>query len=175
FEKGNTIYEEAIKSKQKVDDQLRLTQEKLHLSKPFASQRINASNQEILVYINYEYTKSSEIERITCDLIDDYNKKIEALPSNLLERNTAENELALKYIAELFQNLEWLHPFFDGQGRTDLVLLAKLLSENGFNPSILYNPYFSTFEPLDEWITYLKKGMELWKEESNPNVSLYRS
>lgn len=165
LEKGNPIYEQAIESKGKVVEQLEVTQKKLNLAQPFASLKIDASHEETLVRINYNYQNPTEIEETIHKLINDYNEKIQKFPSNPVERSPEENELALKYIAELFQNLEWLHPFFDGQGRTDLVLLAKLLTENGFNPSILYNPYYSTFEPLEKWISYLKKGMEAWKRE----------
>lgn len=165
LEKGNPIYEQAIESKEKVTEQLEATQKKLNLAKPFASLKINASGGETLVHINYNYQNPIEIEEALQKLISDYNEKIKKLSSNPVERSTEENELALKYIAELFQNLEWLHPFFDGQGRTDLVLLAKLLTENGFNPSILYDPYYSSFEPLEKWVSYLKEGIEAWKRE----------
>jgi hypothetical protein len=167
LEKGNPIYEQAIESKEKVAEQLEATQKKLSFAKPFASLKIKASGEEILVQINYNYQNPTEIEEVIHKLINDYNEKIQKLPSNHIERSREENELALKYIAELFQNLEWLHPFFDGQGRTDLVLLAKLLTENGFNPSILYHPYYSTFEPLEKWISYLKEGIEAWKKEKD--------
>ena len=43
----------------------------------------------------------------------------------------------LKILLKLIQDLEWTHPFPDGQGRTDLVLLSKLLCDQGFHPSIL--------------------------------------
>jgi fido (protein-threonine AMPylation protein) len=68
-------------------------------------------------------------------------------------------------IADLFQLLEWLHPFFDGQGRTDLVLMAKLLSEQGFNPTILDQPYTSTWSSFPKWKEYLRQGMEHWRQE----------
>jgi hypothetical protein len=74
------------------------------------------------------------------------------------------DEQRLRSIANLFQMLEWLHPFYDGQGRTDIVLLNKLLCDLGFNPAILNNPYYSTHTSLDDWITYLKEGMAKWRE-----------
>lgn len=165
FDKGNPFYESVIQSKESVTKQLKTTQKKLKLSKPFATLRIDASNEEILVFIKYNYKDPEKIEKILHLLIDQFNKKMRSLPSNPNDRSIEENKFALGMIAELFQNLEWLHPFFDGQGRTDLVLLAKLLTEQGFNPSILYYPYFSTFEPLEKWIAYLEKGIEAWKKE----------
>jgi len=166
FKNGNHFYESAIESAKQVRKELKATQEALNLTKPFASIKINTTLAEPAVNIQYNYQNPNEIEEIVNTLINQYNDKINKLPSPYDQRNTEENELAIRSIAELFQNLEWLHPFFDGQGRTDLILLAKLLSENGFNPSILYQPYFSTFEPIENWISYLKEGIEAWKKES---------
>ena len=69
----------------------------------------------------------------------------------------------MEAIADLFQLLEWLHPFDDGQGRTGLVLQAMLLSQEGSNPAILYDPYTSTWSLFPEWREDLAKGIELWK------------
>ena len=80
---------------------------------------------------------------------------------------TAKNpDEELLLIAELFQLLEWIHPFPDGQGRTDLILLSKLLTEHGFNPAILKMPYYSTYHLRKEWVKYLKEGIEAWKKEA---------
>ncbi len=165
FEKGNLCYEEALESMEKVKEQLSSSQIERNLPKPLVSLKIDATGEEKLVFVNYNYQNPIEIEEALHKLINDYNEKIRGINSDPYQRNVEENELALKCIAELFQNLEWLHPYFDGQGRTDLVLLAKLLTENGFNPCILYFPYFSTFEPLEKWVSYIKEGMEAWKKE----------
>jgi hypothetical protein len=74
-------------------------------------------------------------------------------------------EEKLRLIANLFQMLEWLHPFIDGQGRTDLILLAKELCRHGFNPAILDEPFFSTVSTLDDWVAYLERGMEKWRQQ----------
>lgn len=74
-------------------------------------------------------------------------------------------------IAKLFQLLEWLHPFPDGQGRTDLILLSKILCDHGLNPPILKNPYFSTCCLLEDWIEYLKNGIDQWKKEVDQEES----
>lgn len=76
----------------------------------------------------------------------------------------ATDDKKLEAIADVYQKLEWLHPFRDGQGRTDLVILSKLLSENGFNPPILMEPYVSSYVPLKEWVNYLKEGIQKWKD-----------
>lgn len=167
FTKGISAYESAIQSAQDVENEMKAVQELLNLPQPFATLKINASGAEIFINISYNYTDPNEIEGIVKKLIDHYNQQINLLPTQLQQRSELENSCALQAVASLFQYLEWLHPFFDGQGRTDLVLLAKLLTENGFNPAILYEPYFSTFEPLNKWTYYLKEGIKSWKKEVN--------
>lgn len=71
----------------------------------------------------------------------------------------------MEAISELYQMLEWVHPFPDGQGRTDLVLQAMLLSEVGANPAILEEPYYSSYSMPSDWNAYLWKGIEAWKAE----------
>lgn len=172
LENGNPFYEEAIESTREVMAQLKRTQERFNFSKPFAELKINATYEETIVSLHYLYCDPVEIEQVLRMLLDEYNEQMQTLPPNAV-RSSEENKYALTLIAELFQNLEWLHPFFDGQGRTDLVLLSKLLTENGFNPAILYQPYLSTFEPLEKWIDYLENGIEAWKKELENIVDSY--
>lgn len=164
FEEGIPEYENALQSVEELKKQLEETRVSLNLEKTFArisviNYGVNPSNN-----INYLYVDPKAIEDVVNRLFECYNARMSQLPSDPLQRNEEEKENALRNIAELYQNLEWLHPFFDGQGRTDLVLLSKLLTENGFNPSILFYPYFSTFEPLDKWVDYLKNGMRAWRD-----------
>lgn len=53
-------------------------------------------------------------------------------------------------IFRLYQELEWLHPFYDGQGRTDIIVLQKLLVDNGYEMIEMYDPYLSTYLTVDE-------------------------
>lgn len=50
----------------------------------------------------------------------------------------------------LYQRLEWLHPFYDGQGRTDIIILQKLLKDHGYPMVEMYDPYLSTYLTVDE-------------------------
>ncbi len=98
----------------------------------------------------------------------------ELINTPLTEREKIDSlvERKLVLIENLFQNLEWLHPFRDGQGRTDLLLLAKLLSENGFTPAILDEPYMSSFSSREDWLAYLKEGMHKWEEERKKTIAV---
>lgn len=119
------------------------------------------------VHGSYLFSSRMSLKRITEKLFDGYNEKMRQL--NLISCATKEDfdlvqEQKLDEIARLYQWLEWLHPFADGQGRTDLVLLAKLLTEQGFNPSILEYPYFSTMALFSQWRGVLKQGMQRFRD-----------
>jgi len=120
-----------------------------------------------VIYKTFE--SENDVEKIVQILFDNYNHSIEEINSkfsNCGSKAQAERLLDEKItlIADLYQMLEWLHPFPDGQGRTDLVLLCKLLCEQGLNPAILEQPYMSSYSTLQEWKDYLVKGMLLWKK-----------
>ena len=106
--------------------------------------------------IAFYLCKDEELEPLVKKLFDAYNE-------SMAIAEISEEKLYL--IADLFQALEWIHPFADGQGRTDLILLNKELCRHGFTPAILDNPYVSTFCSLDDWVNYLKVGMEKWQAE----------
>lgn len=125
------------------------------------------------IKIEYRCSSSQDLETIVQSLFVNYQQKICELNSKLNNQNitSLESEINLlklekiEVIADLFQKLEWLHPFPDGQGRTDLVLLAKLLSEQGFNPPILEDPFFSTYSSPADWKEYLIESIQRWKTE----------
>lgn len=101
--------------------------------------------------------------------IDYINEKYQGKPDKI---EKAINK-KIQAIANLFQMLEWFHPFPDGQGRTDLVLLSKLLCDQGANPAILHDPYISSYSTPAEWETDLKKGMENWRETARAGNLLF--
>lgn len=117
------------------------------------------------LYVDYAKLGPEKHDQIVQVLFDNYNNKINKINSNAQKshlKTQSVNE-KIEAIANLFQMLEWLHPFQDGQGRTDLVLQAKLLCEVGANPAILNEPFISTYSLLPEWKEYLLSGIENWK------------
>lgn len=153
YEKG---WQEKIK---KINDYLESISAQLVTSEPIAYLSII---NKTLIQVYYGRIGPTQLERVIQTLFDSYNQKMSAV-----ELGSKEIDQKIDLIAELFQTLEWLHPFEDGQGRTDLVLLAKLLSEAGANPAILEEPYFSSYSLLPDWKDYLLNGIERWKTESN--------
>lgn len=71
----------------------------------------------------------------------------------------------LTAIARLNKHLELLHPPKDGCGRTNTALINKLLTEYGFHPAILDNPYLSSSWGLNQWTEYMKAGLRKWELE----------
>lgn len=147
-----------------IDDYIAAACKELSLPKFVSIQKTGEQ-----IYLNYHAIPLHVLEHSVQTLFDRYNKKTDEINCKLKQTGSQDeiHELLsekIEAIASLFQMLEWLHPFQDGQGRTDLVLLAKLLSEEGFNPSILYDPYFSSTNLLPKWKDYLIQGMGKWRE-----------
>lgn len=131
-----------------------------------ASFTIVSDRTSNILHVNYRKLSSDEHQRVIQTLFNNYNNKIDEIDSNPQKFHTDSSQMCAKIeaIAYLFQILEWLHPFQDGQGRTDLVVQAKLLCEVGANPAILNEPYISTYSPLSEWLENLSVGIEEWKK-----------
>lgn len=66
----------------------------------------------------------------------------------------------LKIIAGLYQDLESSHPYLDGNGRTNRVLLNDLLETWGFQKTILSNPACAHFMTVENIVQEIKNGQE---------------
>lgn len=128
------------------------------------------SNTAIL---NYAFPDGSNFtfEAVVKHAFSEFNYSIAGIDAELLQMDLSDKDKVkeltdkkLILVADLFQKLEWFHPFPDGQGRTDLITLGMLLSKHGFCPAILDAPYVSSFVPLADWVGYLKEGMGKWQE-----------
>ncbi len=118
-------------------------------------------------------------EFISKQIINNFNRNLTCLQKRTciaLRARTPVTQLkqeyqdeACKLIADLFGQLEWAHPWTDGQGRTDLITLNGLLCQEGLHPAILYHPYYSTGCPLDQWLLYLKAGLKKWEQVKEKN------
>jgi hypothetical protein len=126
----------------------------LGLDSPIASIVPEGVEGEEGVCMTYHLDDKDQIETVIDRLFAEYNEKMS---------HAVSSEEKIVLIADLFQVLEWIHPYPDGQGRTDLILLAEELCKHGLNPVILEEPFFSTFNLLADWVEYLKKGMEKWQ------------
>jgi hypothetical protein len=152
---------------QEVNDYVRKIAEEIGEREPFVS----LTKYPELIKLRYLYQDPSALERITEKLFNRYNEKIKIINQQIPQASSEGEFLSLadrklEAIAELYQLLEWLHPFYDGQGRTDLVLLSKLLVDEGFSPAILDDPYMSSFSLPTVWVDYLKEGMARWAKEA---------
>jgi prophage maintenance system killer protein len=123
-----------------------------------------------LFYSDISKVRNFSYEEVIGTLFDTFNRKIARVEDELQEPDCAREEELIqekkRLIADLFQKIEFLHPYIDGQGRTDLLLLTWLLCSHGLNPAILNDPYVSSFTTLDNWIAYLNEGMRAWAREA---------
>jgi hypothetical protein len=92
------------------------------------------------------------IEEKLTELINQYNSKITTINDPLQKLDT---------ILNFIQSCEQLHPFFDGNTRVfSMLLLNKLLMQNGLPPAVLYNPNRSTGYTIEELRNEVLDGME---------------
>ncbi len=148
--------------------------ERLGLEKPFVECGISSDLTMVIYYLKSD--KSLNYEEITQKLIAEFNfnlqslqetayHKIQSAGSECPDKEFIEDvkkeyqEAVTPLIAQLYAELEWAHPWIDGQGRTDLIVLNGLLSREGIHPCILNEPYYSTGNGGDLWVNYLKGGI----------------
>jgi hypothetical protein len=142
----------------KLNDYIAARSKALGLSRPVAAIKVfphETSRWKAGSVVVLYQTTPEESAILVKNLFAEFEKNIAKAKS--------EDEI-IRCIADLYQMLEWTHPFIDGQGRTDLTLLSALLCKYGLNPAILDDPYFSTLGTLDAWAAKLKIGIQKWKE-----------
>ncbi|HEY5235578.1 MAG TPA: Fic family protein, partial [Rhabdochlamydiaceae bacterium] len=112
-------------------------------------------------------------------LREETSKRIQAIDPTVPRSQAIEpikvdyQERAIRIIARLYAELEWIHPWHDGQGRTDLISLNGLLcQEAGLHPCILEYPYFSSSNSIDAWVDYLKAGLQEFNKTQKLNSPL---
>ncbi len=138
-----------------VVDEIEALSKLLGLESPIAQlQLISKNRADLTILLSYLVNRAESLESIVEKIFEHFKRQVA----------TEDPEKKLKAIAWLYQALEWLHPFPDGQGRTDLILLSTVLSQHGFHPVILRLPYISSFTTLEQWVIHLKKGLVLWEE-----------
>lgn len=92
------------------------------------------------------------IESLIGNVCEDYN-------SAIIRAQNSEDRL--RVIVSHVQEIERIHPFRDGNGRTSYILLQRMLIQNGFLPTIMFNPNHIDGFNLDEVVQEVKKGIEL--------------
>lgn len=148
-----------------VEKEVAAVAKKLGLAKPLVTFYLKPDSYLEIVYTHFS---DDELESATAILFDRFNQKARRLQeqTNNLTPDKEQYKTAIrKTIAKLFQRLEWLHPYPDGQGRTDLILQAKLCTDYGLHPPILLMPYDSSVFTLDEWNARLLIGLGNWQME----------
>lgn len=98
---------------------------------------------------------SSDNELYAQKIIDLYYKELAA---------AGDNEKKLKAIVRVCRDLESVHLFEDGNVRTlGILLLNKLLLQNGFSPVSLHNPNVIDAFSLNELLVEIKNGQNHFK------------
>jgi hypothetical protein len=141
-----------------ISNHIKTLCDKLNIKNPFAwiekhGDKISVFHEDTDLFGD-EHNFQEQIRVVTERLLNDYHENI---------ASAKDADQKLKTIAFLHQMLEWFHPFNDGTTRTNLILLEKHLTENGFTPAIFFDPNWSLFLSFNDWLEYLKLGMSLWQ------------
>lgn len=99
-------------------------------------------------------------------IINDHNKAIKLAKTD---------DDKLKVICKALQLTDQLHPVIDGNIRTCVVLLNKLLKDNGLRLSLLLNPNRLDCCTLDEVVNMVKVGQDIFESlmsHTNPDEFL---
>ncbi len=115
------------------------------------------------IYKQSYTTPLDKIDQLVKEVFDSFNRAIKTAKTN---------DERIKYIALFYQRLDWIHPFQDGQGRTDIIFLSWLLCKYGFNPPILAEPYYSSMNTLDNWTIYLNRALVHFDRVNVPSSDL---
>lgn len=92
--------------------------------------------------------------------------------SAIITASTSEDKL--RVIVSSVQEIERIHPFCDGNGRTSYILLQRLLIQNGFLPSMMFNPNHLDGHSTESVIEELMEGMRLTQALiDNPEMPVF--
>lgn len=114
------------------------------------------ANFEKGIPVEFPPVKKDEIKNLLDSYFKTYNTKVlnikQQCPIN-------QRDKILFEIAALFQKLERLHPYPDGNGRVNQIILQVLLQKEGFPRTILDDPSCSHLISTERLAREIKKGM----------------
>lgn len=93
---------------------------------------------------------------------EQFYRRMEELTGSGLRDDDLEVAKLLE-IAKQHRWLEYLHPYSDGNTRVSLLVLNKLLLENGFSPAILAQRNDAPYNSDASWSRVIREGMERWQ------------
>lgn len=80
----------------------------------------------------YTLFSKKKVKKLVKRAFSRYEKKLNKIPKNGTSKK--QDHKRLKAIVFLFKRLEMIHPFVDGNGRTNILILQRELIKNGFPP-----------------------------------------
>ena len=132
--------------------------------------RLNASMKERFGTTLGTFEKKSPKEVVLKETVMGQNK-MKAIYDFFCQQLHTELEQAqnpdqkFEAICRFYRYCDYSHPVRDGCGRSDLLMLNFLLTQNGFHPVLLDAPYLSNVVTEKEWIEYVRQGLKNWEQE----------
>ena len=107
------------------------------------------TSEDINKVLSYRAPFGCHIVAKLQEICDEYNK-------NILQSKDSTQQLEV--IVKCVRQIEWLHPFHDGNCRVAYILLHRLLLQNGFLPAMLCDPNRFDGFSLEELIKDVQEG-----------------
>ncbi len=128
---------------------------------------------KILKYEGGNFIKVSRGELNRADVINNlfrsyYDDMTKDFPIAMKDSQKVER------IALLHKQLGYLEAFRDGNTRTNLIVLRKLMADEDLSPSIVKEPKHSKFKTLKHWAKNIKKGQKRWKRKKYKKAKGWR-
>lgn len=108
-----------------------------------------------MAHIATKRMTSEAIQQVMTQIWDEYYHRISG--------DHSEND-KIAIVADTIQKMGRLHAFENGNTRTNMLILNKLLLENGLNQAIINDPKDYYLKSLEEWIEEVKKGILKWRK-----------
>lgn len=145
------LYQGEYKTQKELDDAFKAI--KIYTEQA-SDESIKASYQRLLEGEVWKFRAPAPefVDSLVESVCQHYNSAIKV---------AATSEDKLRLIVSTIQEIERIHPFADCNGRTSYILLQRLLIQNGFLPSIMFNPNHLDGHQVESVIQELKQGMML--------------
>lgn len=129
--------------------------------------KLTLSPDNVTEFFNFLHVDKNDKAIVTFETdVEQYIKIILSEYYQAIQK--AHDDDRLLAISKLAKKIEYLHPFIDGNTRTIRLVLLKLLIENGFDLTYIYNPNLIDGYSSKQIVGLIKEGFALKRDDQSP-------
>ncbi len=118
-----------------------------------ANRLIDIDKELKVMFFSYETNNPSEILDKIKSVIDEFYASV----NKLMPAHEGSKKILLA-VAKMHKHLEYLHPYRDGNTRTNLVVLNRVLSDHNLGPVMFVNPNVVYYRSIQDWSEIIVRG-----------------